>query len=57
MPRDKQLNLRLTDKELKKLHAYAAAEGISASEVLRDAIKALPDLAAPGRGEGGDSAD
>ena len=42
MARDHQINLRLNAKELAKLKAFAEAEDLSVSEVLRDYIKTLP---------------
>ena len=43
MARDHQINLRLNAKELAKLKAFAEAEDLSVSEVLRDYIKSLPN--------------
>jgi len=45
MTRPKVYNLRLSDREWEKLQSYAESKQISASEVLRDYIKRLPNCA------------
>lgn len=42
--RDKQLKVRLTEEEMKRLEAYAQSKGYSKSEVIRDYIKRLPKV-------------
>ena len=57
MARDHQINLRLNAKELARLKAFAEAEEISVSEVLRDYIKTLPNPEGPDRAGPEGSAD
>ena len=57
MARDYQINLRLTAKELARLKAFAEAEELSVSEVLRDYIKTLPSPNASDQAGASGSAD
>jgi len=57
MARNYQINMRLTAKELARLQAFAEAEGISRSEVIRDFIKTLPDPEKPDQAGPEGSAD
>lgn len=42
MSRDKFIKIRLSEQEHKRLKAFAEAQGVPMSEILRDFVKQLP---------------
>lgn len=43
MPRDRDLKIRLSEKEYLKLKAEAERRGVSMANILRETIRYLPD--------------
>lgn len=44
MPKEKRLQIRLSDQDFARLEAYAKQNEVSMAQVVRDHIKRLPDI-------------